>query len=421
MYKRNKYNKYIKCNKAIYLLFVAFILYVKYHIFGVVIKIPFMKSFKFILIVVVSLLFIQCSNIDKSEHIKLLRTNVNKLSIRAYGRLFVDAWNVNPQLKPDIFKCGGLGNKVTFYSDIDSISCILTEDTEFNFGVLVGKDTAFTQIKYRASHLDILRKADKYNERDTTKIPEFVYQDSSNEHLVALRKRFNLDSIAGKGNEISKIIHLMHWMHDIVPHDGHHMNPDDMNAVDMIRICKRDMRGLNCRGLAVALNECYLAMGFKSRYVTCMPKDSVFNDCHVINMVYSNDLQKWVWMDPTQDAYVMDENGEILGLKEVRERLITGKPLILNPDANWNKRVSATREYYLYKYMAKNLYRLEVPLCSEYNYETSRYNSNRVFVQLLPLDGLCQFPKYGKRIWKDSIGSTFVFKTNNPDLFYARP
>jgi len=380
-----------------------------------------MKLFKLILSVVISLLLIQCSNINRTENFQLLRTNVNKLSVRVSNKLVTTNWHIDLRSKPDVFKCGGIGKTVTFYSDVDSISCILSEDTEFNFGVLIGKDTAFTQIKYKPSYLDILKKAKKYNERDTTKIPRFVYQDSSNEHLVALRSKFNLDSIAGKGNEVSKIIHLMHWVHDIIPHDGNHMNPDDMNAIDMIRVCKRDNRGLNCRGLAIALNECYLSMGFKSRYVTCMPKDSVFRDCHVVNMVYSNDLQKWVWMDPTQDAYVMDEKGELLGLKEVRERLISGKPLILNPDANWNKRVSAIREYYLCKYMAKNLYRLETPVRSEYNYETSSYNSSRVFVELLPLDGLCQLPKYYKRSWRGGKDSTVVYKTNNPDVFWARP
>ena len=39
-----------------------------------------------------------------------------------------------------------------------------------------------------------------------------------------------------------------------------------------------------------------------------MPRKMV-NDCHVINVVYSATLDKWVWVDPTFDAYVVDENG----------------------------------------------------------------------------------------------------------------
>ncbi len=79
----------------------------------------------------------------------------------------------------------------------------------------------------------------------------------------------------------------------------------------MIAVCRKDNRGLNCRGLATVLNECYLAMGFSSRLVFRLPKDSlgVDPDCHVINMVFVPSLKKWIWTDPTNDAYVMNERG----------------------------------------------------------------------------------------------------------------
>ena len=110
-------------------------------------------------------------------------------------------------------------------------------------------------------------------------------------------------------------------------------------------------------------------MGFKSRYVTCLPKKYV-DDCHVINMVYSNTLDKWLWMDPTFNAYVMDENGTLLGISEVRERLINGDFLQINEDANWNNKKRETKEHYLDYYMAKNLYKMECVLHSGYNTET---------------------------------------------------
>lgn len=42
-------------------------------------------------------------------------------------------------------------------------------------------------------------------------------------NLVQLRKHFNLDSIAGSGDEISKIKNLLYWVHNIVPHDAIHV------------------------------------------------------------------------------------------------------------------------------------------------------------------------------------------------------
>jgi Transglutaminase-like superfamily len=191
--------------------------------------------------------------------------------------------------------------------------------------------------------------------------------------------------------------------------------------MNMIAVCKKDKRGLNCRGLATVLNESYLSLGIKSRFVTCMPKDSVFDDCHVINMVWLNELKKWIWIDPTNDAYVMDEKGELLSIEEVRERVINGKTLILNPDANWNHKVSTTKEDYLYNYMAKNLYRIECPLASEYDTETWQQGKKVVYVELLPLDAFHQTPKKVEQTNKKT-GTTFInFKTNNPKAFWRVP
>lgn len=94
------------------------------------------------------------------------------------------------------------------------------------------------------------------------------------------------------------------------------------------------------------------------------------SDCHVINVVYSDSLRKWVWMDPTFEAWVTDENGLLLGIAEVRERLKKDLPLILNKEANWNYKSPQTKEKYLDAYMAKNLYYVNCYLRSEYNAET---------------------------------------------------
>lgn len=270
----------------------------------------------------------------------------------------------------------------------------------------------------------ILRRAGSYNEAEVGRnLPAFTYQPSDNANLQELRKAFHLDSVAGGGNDVSKMLNLMHWIHNLVPHDGNHENPVVKNALSMINECKREDRGLNCRGLATVLNECYLSLGFKSRFVTCLPKDSlkIDMDCHVINMVYSNDLKKWIWIDPTFDAYVMNEKGEMLGIEEVRQRIIKDQPLILNPDANWNHRTSQTKDYYLYQYMAKNLYILECPVSSEYDTETKSSGKTIHYLQLVPLDYFDKSLEPIERHNKATNTTQITYKTNNPALFWQAP
>lgn len=351
----------------------------------------------------------------------IIKASSKKIDVRDGINFKKQSWNISPELNPDIYETSSLGQKVTFITDKDSITVKIKKDTEFNFIVLLNDSIkANTQIKYKMPYLEKLKNAEKYNLSDNRFIPKFEYQLMDNPNLIRIRKDLKLDSIAGNGNEVSKILNLLHWVHNIIRHDGNSNNPTLKNAIDLIKVCKTEKRGVNCRMMATILNECYLSMGIKSRYVTCMPKETEFDDCHVINMVYSNDLKKWIWIDPTFDAYVMNEKGELLGLAEVRERLINGKILILNPEANWNKKNSQTKEYYLETYMAKNLYRLETPLVSEYDSETWKSGKEITYVELLPLDGIVQTPQKSEQT-NTKTGVKFThYKTNNPNLFLDR-
>ena len=137
-------------------------------------------------------------------------------------------------------------------------------------------------------------------------------------------------------------------------------------------------------------------------------------------MVYSDELKKWLWIDPTNNAYVMNENGELLSIEEVRERLITDRPLLLNPDANWNRQ-TITKEHYLYSYMAKNLYMLECAVTSEYNMETTTPGKTYAYVKLLPLDFYDQTPAKAEEKRVKSNTNWVTYTTNNSDVFWQVP
>jgi hypothetical protein len=246
--------------------------------------------------------------------------------------------------------------------------------------------TVMERLKDKSFHA-ILQKANGYapsQRRDT--LPRFTYMAPNDRHLVRVREYFRLDSVAGAGDELSKIKNILTFVHNTIEHDGSSDSPKVYDAISLAEACKDGSRGLNCRGLATVLNECYLAMGFKSRFVTCMPAVYV-DDCHVINAVYSVTLDKWVWVDPTNNAWVTDEKGNMLSIQEVRERLRQDLPLVLNDEANWNNREKVTANEYLYDYMAKNLYYVNCMLRSEYNAESTYNRAN--YVCLIPVGYTC--------------------------------
>lgn len=79
----------------------------------------------------------------------------------------------------------------------------------------------------------------------------------------------------------------------------------------------------------------------------------------------------------------MDENGTMLSIPEVRERMRKGLPLVLNEEANWNNKQKTTKEKYLDSYMAKNLYYINCTFHSGFGTEDKKYNPAD-YVALMP-------------------------------------
>lgn len=376
----------------------------------------------------------------------LLTVASKKNDAKTYKKLLDEVFTKYEKLPLD-FKNGFRAYKSLRYSYLYNLSCIysLKKDSKnallyleesikagyFDY-VNIKNDTDFDNIRNKIQfktlveplkkyHLTILKEAKEYNFEDNRELPKFTYQSKENKNLTNLREEYNLDSIAGNGTETSKILNLMHWVHNIVKHDGASENPKVQNAINLLSVCKKENRGINCRMMATVLNECYLAIGIKSRHITCMPGEENFDDCHVINMVYSIDLKKWLWIDPTFNAYVMNENGELLSIQEVRESLILNKPLVLNPDANWNNKIKQTKENYLDTYMAKNLYRMQCPISSEFNSETTETGKSVTYIELLPLHYFKQKPDKTETTNSQKEILSINNVTNNPNLFWADP
>ena len=238
-------------------------------------------------------------------------------------------------------------------------------------------------IREKGDYVYILRQSGKYQSADTTGLPRFTYEAATSNNLRNVKGFFKLDSIAGQGDEISKILHLLKWVQTNIRHDGSNYALCEFTSIDIYNYHKSTGKEVNCRHLAFVLNEMYLAMGFKSRYVTCMPKDDG-TDAHVINSVYSTTLKKWLWVDPTFNAYWKDENGNLLSIEEVRERLINDRPLILNDDANWNNQAQYTKEMYLDGWMSKYLYWFSCATDSRFNSESRYRNTNQTYICLVP-------------------------------------
>jgi len=201
-----------------------------------------------------------------------------------------------------------------------------------------------------------------YSVFNTSKAPDsihFTYTSPVDSELTLLRTRYNLDSVAGTGDEFSRITNLLHWLHFRLRHDGsvELPNPDPFTPTNIIAVADREHRPFNCGILAGTMDNVFLSMGFKSRPVVCMPYDTADYECHQLTIVWSNDRHKWILMDPTFDVWFSDTTGTPLNPYEIRTAMANGDSLRLADCINWNGQRRAKLDQY--NYMAKNLFRLK--------------------------------------------------------------
>ena len=258
-----------------------------------------------------------------------------------------------------------------------------------------------------------------YDRTQKQSFPAFTYQSSDNVHLSELRRVYNLDSVAGKGSETERAIRLLDWFHRQVPHED--VAPVSLLTADNILRFHREKKiGQGCYPLSIAMNEIFLSMGFRSRSVVCFSnRYPEAQGGHVINAVYIDSLQKWIYMDPQENAYIKDEKGNFLSLAEVRERLIDGRPLVLNPTANYHG-VQTRKEEYLYTFMEEHMYRMICPVNSAYDSQTRGDGELLQYVELLPAGSadpsIDMFETCVKKGYQ-----VITYHTNNDELFWQAP
>ncbi len=301
--------------------------------------------------------------------------------------------------------------KKRFFSVLLSIAIALSfiscsQDSPFESGKApYGYDSNF-------DYLSILKSSPGYAYESNTGYPAFTYQDSSDENLNKLKISYNLQNVAGDGEDLSKIFNLLKWVHQKIRHDGSNSDPDPEDALNILRYCQETGKGVNCVMMAIVLNEACLAIGLKSRVIHGNSRDWVFNgEWHAFNIVYSNTLEKWVFVDPTNNAYFTNDNGLLLSVAEIREHLIQDLPLYLNSDADYNGN-PVNQSSYLH-YLSKNFYRFSCFLYSAFGHNGIFHNfyaTNRIFFHLDPQN------ERQKGLWNDQN-----YFTSNPDYYWSKP
>ncbi len=269
----------------------------------------------------------------------------------------------------------------------------------------------------------LLKKYRSFSAQTTAYVQDvsFTYAASSDENLKRLRETYHLDVVAGTGPETERLINLMNWVHRLTGHANEPRIPKELNAFSLINLARNENMQMNCYMKTVILNEVYLSMGWQSRQTHLRPYAKEEEESHFITSVYAPTLGRWILMDPDFGAYLTDERGNILGVREVRERLVSGLPLVAK-DVDPGSRLATARDTamnfiqgadYLW-FLTDFVFKIRCPKRSSFNQAAE---SEREYFELIP-DGYRQELLREPEVTKS--GKRIVY-LNDEDLFWQKP
>ena len=190
------------------------------------------------------------------------------------------------------------------------------------------------------------------------KVIEYKYNLDDN-RLKAIKRLIPEEIYTNCMKEFELQCHLMHWVRKSLL-SGNDSPVRPFNALNILEKTRRSQFKSSCWVHAVVLNEVFLAFGFRSRMVRCLPLDLRPIDCHCVTLCYSNDYQKWIVYDSAMGTIYTNKAKIPLSLRELRHLLITQQeirmPFVLH-------RTALNLRWYL----IKNMIRFQ-------SYQTSCFN-----------------------------------------------
>lgn len=163
----------------------------------------------------------------------------------------------------------------------------------------------------------------------------FDYENLSHPELAKLRNTFNLDRlISGAQTEFEKFLRVLNWAYRVPVTE----NAYSWNWNDVVKYEKDPKTGLArlqgpyqgrrrdamCLYSNQALIGALLSLGYQARHI-CIHSEGVSG--HEVTEVWSNEFNKWIYLDATRDYYYFDlETGIPLNALELHNLLAEHVP-----------------------------------------------------------------------------------------------
>ena len=135
-----------------------------------------------------------------------------------------------------------------------------------------------------------------------------------------LKEKYNIEEIAGEGNEFTRAKRLLNNFSPRLKHASSYDNHVEENSLALLEYSlDNPKQGINCLAKAKIFAEMCLALGIKARRIGIMPYSPYDLDNHVVNEIFDHELNKWIMMDLTCNTYFINKDKTPLSMLEIRE------------------------------------------------------------------------------------------------------
>ncbi len=130
---------------------------------------------------------------------------------------------------------------------------------------------------------------------------EFYYSDTvGNEYLRELKNKYSLELLVnGEKDDIGKIKNILDWTSKQWEHNGSN-NPTKQDALTILKEA-HEGKQFRCVEYGIVVTAAFNSIGFPARTLGLKTRDveKVMRGAgHVVSEVYSNELDKWIFIDP---------------------------------------------------------------------------------------------------------------------------
>lgn len=165
----------------------------------------------------------------------------------------------------------------------------------------------------------------------------FAYEDLSHPDLQRFREEHRLDQLIGlPSSEFELMMRLMNWAYQMpLSHESYSWDFNEMTVIERLDdgtplLGGPDFGGRRMVGMCLYPNQiligALLSYGFQARHINLHSEGM---SGHEATEVWSNEFNKWVYIDATRDYYYFDsETGTPLNLLEVHDLLAEQMPRV---------------------------------------------------------------------------------------------